>query len=123
MGVKRTLVAGVLLLLGVLLLWRTRALLTLAIAVILGAQLFMCCGNDADHIQLNDTFKHSVRCTIIDILLARPSLLQSWELAPLLADNTCQVQGENEYMMGGPKTQSMLHQAVQESQHFFKAGS
>ncbi|BDA48854.1 PRA1 family protein A1 [Coccomyxa sp. Obi] len=35
-GVKRTLVAGVALLLGVLLLWRTRALLTLAIAVILG---------------------------------------------------------------------------------------
>ena len=39
MGAKRTLVAGVALLLGVLLLWRTRALLTLAIAVILGARL------------------------------------------------------------------------------------
>lgn len=50
-GVKRTLVSGVALLLGLILLWRTRALLTLAIAVILGALLSICSGT-ANQVQL-----------------------------------------------------------------------
>ena len=40
MGLKRNAVVLALLSLGVVLLWRTRALLTLAIAIVLGAALY-----------------------------------------------------------------------------------